>query len=204
MSAGRGRRSRPGKLRYLAVSLSLIAAVAVCGWLLNAWLTQPVGMPMPPPAAGTVSERDFDELFAAAVEHMQRGEHQQALNLWHRLLLKNPRLPELQVNMGFTLFEMGHVDQARDFFTAAIESNSFQANAYYGLALVNEHIGDIELAMGAMRSYIHLAGSDADERFIRRARAALWEWEARLAEQRNRAGEETKPGSAAVQADSPD
>jgi len=49
----------------------------------------------------------------------------------------------------------------------------------YGLALAWEADGDLEMAMGAMRSYLHLARSESDDH-LRRARAALWEWEARL------------------------
>jgi hypothetical protein len=53
-----------------------------------------------------------------------------------------------------------------------------QANGYYGLALVHEAQGDMALATGAMRRYLHLARDERPEH-LARARAALWEWERR-------------------------
>jgi len=49
-----------------------------------------------------------------------------------------------------------------------------QANAYYGLGLVYEKYNDLELARGAMRSFIHL--SDESDPYVRLAQSALWEW----------------------------
>ncbi|MDH3355809.1 MAG: hypothetical protein OEL79_11415, partial [Chromatiales bacterium] len=40
-------------------------------------------------------------------------------------------------------------------------------------------MGDLEGALGAMRSYIHL-GKNEKPQYIERARSALWEWEAQL------------------------
>ena len=48
-------------------------------------------------------------------------------------------------------------------------------NAYWGLAVSLEGLCDIAGAMGAMRTYIHLA--PADDPFLVKANAALWEWE---------------------------
>ena len=85
--------------------------------------------------------------------------------------------------MGYSLYEMGHFTAARDFFISAMEQEAFQANAYYGLAITSEKMGDLDGALGAMRSYIHLAGNSENQRFVRRARSALWEWESQLAAQ---------------------
>lgn len=172
---------RVGRLRYLVAAVVLISGVLVFGWLLNAWMTNPAVMPLSAATGRGDLERDFDTVFKAAVARMQAREYRQAMTLWHRALLLEPALPEVKVNMGFTLFELGHDSQARDFFIAALEQNAYQANAYYGLAIVSERMGDLEGALGAMRSFIHLAGSDQDEQFIRRARSALWEWETQLA-----------------------
>jgi len=111
---------------------------------------------------------------------MHGGEYQAAMKIWHQILLLDSGIAEVKVNMGFTLYELGHFPAARDFFASAMEQNPFQANAYSGLALGSEKAGDIEAAMGAMRSYIHLAGPAEDERFIRHARSALWEWESQI------------------------
>lgn len=120
----------------------------------------------------------IDLYFSNAIQYMQNKQYEQAIAEWHKILLLQPDIPEVQVNMGFSLYELGRYETAREFFISAIEHQVFQANAYYGLAMVSEKLGDIEGAMGAMRSYIHLASDD--DTFIRKARSALWEWESQL------------------------
>lgn len=179
------RRSGLVKKRYLFSLLGLAATVLVLGWFLNGWMTRPMNLP---PTSGTgqssTSGDELASLFAAAVEQMQQGRHRQAMDLWHRALLLDPDLPEIRVNMGFSLYELGEHEIARDFFSAAMERDPYQANAYYGLALTSEKLNDLEGALGAMRSYIHLAANREDEKYLRLARAAIWEWEARVDERR--------------------
>ena len=179
--AFRSARSRIAIRRYLVSAALLLLTVGASGWLLNAWMTAPVEiLPASEKAPETVKD-EFDAAFRRAVSLMQAGEYEQALSAWHRALLLDAEVVEAQVNLGFTLYELDRYSQAREFFTAALERNVYQANAYYGLAIVNEKMGDLEGALGAMRSYIHLAGPEQDDRFIRRAGAALWEWESQLA-----------------------
>jgi tetratricopeptide (TPR) repeat protein len=189
MSRERFPRFQPARRRYLGAGLLLLSLVVLGGWLLSDWITQPDYVPLArestlPPAATGVGE-----LFELAVERMQQRDYQAALQIWHRVLLESPENPQVKVNMGFTLIELGNYAAAGDFLRSAIEQNPYQANAYYGLALISEQAGDLETALGAMRSYIHLAGPDQDERFVRRARAALWEWGERLGEAREAARE---------------
>jgi hypothetical protein len=63
-----------------------------------------------------------------------------------------------------------------------LEARPGQANAYYGLATALEAGGDLEGALGAMRTYVHLEAPDAP--FLRKAAAAIWEWETRLRDKR--------------------
>ena len=67
-------------------------------------------------------------------------------------------------------------EAARDFFDTATTLAPGQANAYYGLAMAWEALGDLPMATGAMRSYLHLARAERPEH-LARARAALWTWE---------------------------
>ncbi|NCF37438.1 MAG: hypothetical protein GWP56_13825 [Gammaproteobacteria bacterium] len=198
MAAGAARKSPAGKSRYLVAALLLILVVSIGGFLLNAWMTQPSSIPISVGTGREDASNELDRIFSAAVWHMQQGQNQQALDLWHRALLINPDIPDVKVNMGFTLFELGEYITARDFFIDAMEQNAYQANAYYGLAITSEKMGDIEGALGAMRSFLHLAaGSAQQEKFMRRARAALWEWEAQLA------AKSSPPGSASENTASP-
>ena len=182
------RRARKPLLKgqYLKMLLLLIVTVTLLGSLANIWLTRQH------PDTSKVDQADLEDQpsslqasFQAAVNAMQAGDHEQAIGLWHPLLIEYPQIPEIKVNMGFSLFELGRYPVARDFFLEALEQNPYQANAYYGLAICEEKLGDLELALGSMRSYIHLASAQEDPQFIRRARSALWEWEAALKNQKD-------------------
>lgn len=173
------------KSRYLTVSLLLLVAIAVSGWVLSVWMTEPVELPVLASSNTNSENPDFKQIYKAAVRHMQLDEHEQALGLWHQLLLTNPEIPEVKVNMGFSLFELEQFVTARDFFIAAMEQSAYQANAYYGLAITSEKLGDLEGALGAMRSFLHLADGNTDEKYLRKARAALWEWESQLTPEAN-------------------
>lgn len=163
--------------RYVMVGVVVVSVITVSGWLINHFLilnnskTQIVGTGQ--------GNSVIDQHFSAALGYMQIRQYEKAIDEWHKIMLINPGIPEVLVNMGFSLYELGQYETAHDFFNSAIEQNTYQANAYYGLAIVSEKKGDLESAIGAMRSYIHLAGDN--EKFIRKARAALWEWESQLA-----------------------
>jgi tetratricopeptide (TPR) repeat protein len=88
-------------------------------------------------------------------------------------------MPEAYVNSGFALLGMKRLKEARDFFESATLLRRNQVNAYYGLAVVLEDMGDLEGALGAMRTFVHLA--QADDPFRRKAESAIWEWQETLA-----------------------
>jgi tetratricopeptide (TPR) repeat protein len=111
------------------------------------------------------------------------GRYADAQVLLRRVIELAPRLPEAHVNMGFAWLGLQRAAQARESFEHALTLKADQANAYYGLALAQESLGDLELALGAMRSYLHLA-RDGSEAHLRRARSALWEWEAQIEQRR--------------------
>ena len=114
--------------------------------------------------------------FEQGVAMLQARQYEHAATALHRVLALAPQMPEAHVNMGFALLGLGRNAQARQFFEGAIDLRPDQANAYYGLALTWEADGDIAMATGAMRSYLHLARNERPEH-LSRARAALWEWE---------------------------
>ena len=119
-----------------------------------------------------------DQHFEKALAFMSNGQYQQAVDEWNQLLLINTSIPEAFVNLGFSLYELKKYRVASESFNQATDINPYQVNAYYGLAICYEKLGDIPAATGAMRSYIHLAKKD--DPFIRKARSALWEWESQL------------------------
>ena len=116
--------------------------------------------------------------FEQAVAMLHAKQYDYAITALHRVLELSPRMPEAHVNMGYALLGLERNKAAGDFFNTAIELSPYLGNAYWGLAIVLEKGGDYQGALGAMRTYIHLA--KANDPYVRKARSALWEWENRL------------------------
>lgn len=128
--------------------------------------------------ASAAREEQITERFQQAVMMLHAGEYEYAITALHRVIALAPRMPEAYVNMGYALLGLKQYAAARDFFQTAVDLRPYQGNAYWGLAVAAEGMNDLPVALGAMRTYIHLAPSDpASEDYVRRARAALWEWE---------------------------
>lgn len=113
--------------------------------------------------------------------HAKRPE--EALTAFHRVIELAPEMPEAHVNMGYALLDLHRYEAARDFFESATVIRPNQVNAYYGLAEALEGLDDIPAALGAMRTYVHLAPAGSPYR--RKAEAAVWEWEERLQKERH-------------------
>jgi hypothetical protein len=95
----------------------LLIAITVSGWMLNTWMTKLVELPVLASSNTNSENPDLKQIYKAAVRHMQLDEHEQALSLWHQLLLTNPEMPEVKVNMGFSLFELEQFVTARGFLS---------------------------------------------------------------------------------------
>lgn len=129
---------------------------------------------------------EIDRLFSLAVDDLQAGRAEQALSALEQVLVLAPSLVDAHVNAGFALIDLARFDAAQEHFRLATRLKPLQANAYYGQALAYEAEADLELALGAMRTYVHL--SEADSAHTRRAWSAIWEWQARLAERSGQGG----------------
>jgi Flp pilus assembly protein TadD len=191
MSLARPRLPRRTDRRRLGALWTLALVLGAGAWLDGlppphpAAALQPVAAPRADPrvapskhakeARQAEVKRRFDE--AVVMLHARQYEH--AVTALHRVLALAPQMPEAHVNMGFAMLGLKRGKAARDFFDGAMALKPGQANAYYGLALAWEAEGDLRMATGAMRSYLHLARHESDAH-LRRARAALWEWETQL------------------------
>jgi len=113
--------------------------------------------------------------FDWAATHLRSGHYQQAINGFRAVLEQSPSMPEAYINTGFAHIELAQFEQALQSFQTAIDLRPGQVNAYWGLAVSLEGLCDIPGAMGAMRTYVHLAATD--DPFLVKANAALWEWE---------------------------
>ncbi len=168
--------------RVLVVVLTLVVIVGGGWWLSLGPATHAPERLTTELDTEVALQRRFDE----AVLQLRSRRFEDALRSFERVIAMAPSMPEAHVNKGFALLGLQQFGPARQAFERATSLNPGQANAYYGLALSYEAGHDIELAMGAMRSYLHLATSE-DEKHLAKARAALWEWESQRALQRQAA-----------------
>lgn len=170
-----GDRSRGGPAAGRALAALAVGLGAALVWGLR---TPPPPDARDNPAAHAEQARaaEVKRRFDQAVLMLHARQYEHAVTALHRVLELSPRLPEAHANMGFALAGLKRWAAARDFFQGAIELEPRQANAYYGLGLASDALGDRALAKGAMRSYLHLARGE-NEAHLARARAALWEWE---------------------------
>lgn len=127
------------------------------------------------------AEAEIKERFEQGVAMLDAGQYGQALAAFHRVLELSPDMPEAHVNAGFALIGMGRYSMARDFFESALALRKDLVNAYYGLAEALEGLDDLPGALGAMRTYLHLA--PLEDPYRRKAESAIWEWESKINEQ---------------------
>ena len=125
--------------------------------------------------AAEMRSAEVSRRFAQGVALLNAKQFEAAASELHRVLKLAPNMPEAHVNMGFAMLGVLQYPMARNFFDSAISINVDQLNAYYGLAMALEAMGDVGGALGAMRTYVHL--SKSDDPFLRKANAAVWEWE---------------------------
>lgn len=177
---------------FLAALVILAGGVAgvlrVAPWSEKGATSAPATGPMVRPAdpvmapevhASEARQAEIDRRFREAVVMLHAKRYDDAATALHRLLELAPTMPEANVNMGFAMIGLKRYAIARDFFQTAIDLRPMQTNAYYGLGEALAGLKDWDGALGAMRTYIHLS-NDSDP-FVRKARAAIWEWQAALA-----------------------
>lgn len=172
------------------IALAIVVIVRHSGPVADVVPTPDVSTEQVPPARAAVGQ-DKDkagqsdlrmarirERFEQAVFMLHAGRYDDAVTALHTVLLLSPRLVAAHVNMGYALLGLKRYKAAGDFFRQAIDLDPYQGNAYWGLAEALEAENDLSGALGAMRTYIHLA--KPGDPYLRRARSALWEWESQL------------------------
>jgi Flp pilus assembly protein TadD len=139
----------------------------------------------PHAASGDLSgeSRLVHQQFQQAVALLKQGQFEYAVQGFHEVLKLVPDLPEAHVNMGFALLGLEKFKAAQEFFDSASNIRPSQSNAYYGLAVALEGLGDSQQAVITMRTFVHIA--EQNDPFRRKAESAIWEWEATLAVQKN-------------------
>ena len=101
---------------------------------------------------------------AEALEHYQRGEYDQALQLYRDALLDRPDSPELHFNVGDALFKRGEYDQALREFERVLsaEEKKIQAQAHYNMGNSFFQQQAFEQAVAAYKQALELDTADED------------------------------------------
>lgn len=142
-------------------------------------LAESEGAPDPAPQTGTPAKPASPLDSAAAL--IKARKYEEAIRTLDGQRASLRQKPEAYVLLGRALEGRGDPATARDFYLKAIDMNPRQSDAYWGYATASETLGDLESAMGAMRSFLHTDPNPDPERLrIAQARSALWEWEAQL------------------------
>ncbi len=113
--------------------------------------------------------------FNSAVNALRERRHWQAIEGFRAVLDEAPTMPEAYVNIGFAHLELKQFGLAKQAFNTALELRADQINAYWGLAVSHEGFCEIPAAIGAMRTFAHLAKQDNP--YLKKANSALWEWD---------------------------
>jgi tetratricopeptide (TPR) repeat protein len=110
-----------------------------------------------------------------------RGRYDEAIE---HLTVNREQLPSRVAGLqlvGEALLGKHDYRQAFDFFQQAVNENPNQQEAYFGLAVAAEALGNLSLAIGGMRTFLHLEKNPDPYRLkVAQARSAIWEWEAKL------------------------
>lgn len=193
-----GMSMKPPRDQRLIALVITVAAVAIFGGVLSLLPGNQPQVVKPPAAQASASTEvpsapqqyakdarsaEIAKRFQEANAMLHAKQYDYAVKALHRVLQLSPRLVEAHVNMGYALIGLKNYKAAYDFFVSATELRPQQVNAYYGMAVALEGMGKLEGALGAMRTFIHLTAKD--DPYIPKARAALWEWQERLATQKD-------------------
>ena len=164
-------------LMVIAVAAGGMVIAAVSDGGVFGWRFPTTGAPERAQERATDQTRqEIHQRFQQGVIMLHAKQHEHAMTAFHRVLELDPAMPEAHVNMGFALIGLERHSAARDFFESALALRKAQINAYYGLAVALDGLRDRPGAIGAMRTFVHL--SKPDDPYLRKAQAALWEWEA--------------------------
>lgn len=192
--------------RRLQAAGLLISAILLLGSLLSALPRNTDGVSLSGwfaalPTIDRVSlaaderRKEIAQRFEQGVAMLQAGRYEFAMTAFHQVLKLDSRLVEAHVNLGFALIGIKEFAAARDFFESALVLRPSQHNAYYGIAVASEELGDLEYALGAMRAYTHLAPEG--DPYRQKADSAIWEWETQLAANRAKGSLTAQPSEVA-------
>jgi tetratricopeptide (TPR) repeat protein len=121
------------------------------------------------------------KILKEAGDRIKAKKYNEAIGILNQSQALMKKYPETYVVLGRALEGRGEPAPARDFYLAAINRDPYLSDAYWGFATTSEALGELESALGAMRSFLHTEPVHDQSRLrIAQARSAIWEWESQL------------------------
>lgn len=125
--------------------------------------------------------KDINKLLRAAEKSIRARRFDDAIATLNQAGPLDPEHAPTYLTMGHALAGKGKYAEARRYYEAAINFDPLYADAYFGHAAASEQLGDLESALGGMRSFLHVVKNPDPMRLqVAQARSAIWEWESQL------------------------
>lgn len=106
-----------------------------------------------------------DELFEQAIACEDARQYDQAAGLYRALLKRGAGTPEIQFNLGNTLFQLGHLAEAAAAFQLALQHDPDYVEAWNNLGNLRAEAGDLSEAVRCFRRAIILSPDYADAHY---------------------------------------
>jgi tetratricopeptide (TPR) repeat protein len=121
------------------------------------------------------------QLIGEARGLVKKNQYNAAIGLLEQARPQLQAYAQAYLVLGEALEGRGDYVVARDFYVAALDRDLSLSDAYWGVATTSERLGELDSAIGAMRSYLHTEKDPDPKRLrINQARSAIWEWESKL------------------------
>jgi len=125
--------------------------------------------------------KQINKLLRAAEKSIRDGRYDEAIATLNHAGPLDPEHAPTYLTMGHALAGKKNYAEARRYYEAAINLDPLYADAYFSHAAASEQLGDLESALGGMRSFLHVVKNPDPFRLqVAQARSAIWEWEAEL------------------------
>ncbi len=94
-----------------------------------------------------------------------RGFHSAAIKLYKQVLDRSPKFWRANVNLAYTYYELGQLEEAERYFTRSIEADPVDGNQYLFLGLTRMRLGRLEEAQAAIRRALEVRPGGPDYHF---------------------------------------
>lgn len=94
-----------------------------------------------------------------------RGFHSAAIKLYKQVLDRSPKFWRANVNLAYTYYELGQLEEADRYFARSIEADPVDGNQYLFLGLTRMRLGRLEEAQATIRRALEVRPGGPDYHF---------------------------------------